>query len=62
MIEYGKKTPTKCINPITEYINEQEAYFATQHGIVTTRKATAADIARIEAEIAAKQCRQNFYE
>jgi hypothetical protein len=42
------------MKPITEFIKDQESYFATQHGDVITRKATAADIALIEAEIAAK--------
>lgn len=46
--------PIRCIKPMEEFIKEQETYFATQHGDVVTRKATAADIARIEAEIAAK--------
>ncbi|HWR06154.1 hypothetical protein [Sporomusa sp.] len=46
--------PIRCMKPIAEFIKDQESYFTTQHGEVVTRKANAADIARIEAEIAAK--------
>ncbi|QDR80216.1 hypothetical protein [Sporomusa termitida] len=46
--------PINWVKPVKEVIKDQELYFATQHGDVVTRKATAADIARIEAEIAAK--------
>ncbi|HML33826.1 hypothetical protein [Sporomusa sphaeroides] len=52
-MEYGRVP----IKPITEFINDQEEYFASQHGQVTTHKASAADIAQIEAEIAAKAAR-----
>ena len=40
--------------PVKDFIKDQEDYFATQHGRVITRKATATDIATVEAEIAAK--------
>lgn len=46
--------PIRCMKPIEEFIKDQESNFASQHGQVVTRKATAADFARIEAEIAAK--------
>lgn len=49
--------PIRGIKPILEYIQDKEEYFATQHGQVTTHKASAADIAQIEAEIAAKAAR-----
>ncbi|MBP2635529.1 MAG: hypothetical protein H6Q72_1436 [Firmicutes bacterium] len=52
-MEYGK-VPTKCIKPVAEFIQDQEKYFVTQHGEVTVRKATQADIVKIEAELASK--------
>ena len=52
-MEYSR-LPVDCMKPITEFIQDQETYFATQHGGVTVRKATATDIAKIEAELAAK--------
>ncbi|SDF52468.1 hypothetical protein [Sporomusa acidovorans] len=53
-MEYGK-LPVGATKPIKEFLQNQEEYFISQHGKVVTRKATADDIARIEAEIAAKK-------
>lgn len=52
-MEYSR-LPVNCLKPLAEFLQDQDEYFATQHGEVTTRKATPEDIAKIEAEIAAK--------
>ncbi|MGL5514277.1 MAG: hypothetical protein ACRDBM_13710 [Sporomusa sp.] len=52
-MEYDR-LPVNCMKPLAEFLQDQDNYFATQHGEVTTRKATTEDIAKIEAEIAAK--------
>lgn len=49
------RLPIDCTKPITEFIRDQEEYFASKHGGVVTRKATLDDIAKIEAELAAKK-------
>lgn len=58
-MEYSK-LPIDCTRPITEFIRDQEEYFASKHGGVITRKATSDDIAKIEAELAAKKSNITF--
>jgi len=56
-MEYARVPIKYMLKPIAEFIDDQEKYFATQHGKDTTHKASDTEIARIEAEIAAKEKR-----
>ncbi len=58
-MEYNK-LPIDGTKPIKEFIQDQEEYFASKHGGVVTRKATSEDIAKIEAELAAKKSNITF--
>ena len=57
-MEYSRLPIQYMQKPITEFINDQEEYFATQHGKVTVHKASAEDIAKIEAEMASRAKRE----
>ncbi len=59
-MEYGRLPIKHAIKPIADFINDQEEYFATQHGGVVVHKATPAEIAKIEAELAAKAARSGL--
>ena len=57
MIEYGR-APVGCVKAANDL--EPETKYAAKSGAVVARKATARDIARIEAEIAAKAARADM--
>jgi len=59
-MEYSRLPIQYMQKPITEFINNQEEYFATQHGGVTVHKASADDIAKFEADAAAKAKRETL--
>lgn len=56
-MEYSR-LPVRCMKPITEFIQDQEQYFASQHSGVTVHRASADDIAKFEADAAAKVKRE----